>query len=1524
MRKLNPSMLKSSYSIATAISAIIIILLGLLAFSGWILDFYILASFNSKYVSLAPASAIFAISFGLIFVYLIYNQHDIKKKTLLVIFLSILSIYAFERFLEHFDRLNIGMIDLLFPDSLKFGNLSVNRMSPYSGLLFFISGLGIFIKIKFNEKYKVENLIGFMGVFLAFAGFIATLGYLFGTPLLYAGKFVPLSFPSAIIFLFLGIGLISLAGEKSILLRNFSGNSASAKVLRLVIPIIFTAILLDGLLNHKLNQMSINQALPIVISTIIFIIITTFLLIRLTKKIFKRAREVEIEKQNALIALKKSEQFNRRLTEHSPFGILYVDAFGKIMYENPALAAMLGTPHSTPSPVLGKIIWELPTIKNAIEATAIQKVIDGQNISNEIIHYQSLMNIEKDLEINTVPMLDNAEALEGTLIIITDITERKQADEQIIQSEKRAILQRKGISQLIMDPSFVEVDFPNALRRTSEIISETLGVERASIWQLNDDHSELKCVSLYDVAHKSHTSGAILKPDVFPAYFKAIIKENRIYAEDVQNDPRTCELTESYLKPLGITSMLDGGIIIEGEIVGVICCEHIGPKRKWHSDEESFVSSISAIVGQLFVNSDRTQAEKELLESEQKYTDLFEKSKDGNLILTADKFIECNQACLDMLRCKNKEKLLGMHPSEISPEFQPDGKSSFEKANEMMNIALKKGSHRFEWMHKRMNGEVLPAEVSLTTLNSEQKIIHSVVRDISNQKQAELERKVLSEITHGVTTTANLEELLSLINTSLSTVIYAKNCFFALYNDETGLYSFPYFIDKYDSWPEKLAMDKSCTHYVFRKQKSMIIPIEMLEELEKQNEVELVGSPSPSWIGVPLQTDSGVIGVLVLQHYEKENAYTENHLRFLDSIASQVANVIQRKRAEEELEKSVSLLNAALESTADGILVVDKNGEISNFNQRFIDLWQIPPSVIETHDDDILLSFVLDQLVDPDIFLNKVKYLYLNDEETSFDILEYKDGRIFERFSQAQRIDRKVVGRVWSFHDITEIKQKEKELKESEEKFKTFFEKSPIGIEIYDEKGIQLGANMASLNMFGIEDISQVIGFNLFEGISLSSENKENLKNGAPIEYIASFDFDKIAGLKQYKSKRKGKAEMHYTITPLKPTDLSTVTGYLLLVQDITERKKAVEALQKSEERFRSIFENSTLGIYRTSPEGEILLANPALITMLEYNNFEELIKRDLEKDYYGPDYQRSDFRFQIEKEGVIKGLESQWKRKDNSIIHVRESAKAFRDHNGQILFYEGIVEDITEIKQAMKTLKESEVRLKELNATKDKFFSIIAHDLKSPFNSIVGFSNLLLEQIRSKDYEGIEKYSTIIQHSSEKAMDLLSNLLEWSRSQTGRIEFSPEFIEMVALIDDVTDLLSIYAHQKSIEILKDLPHSELVFADKAMISTVLRNIISNAIKFTNVGGEIIISTELKQNETIISVRDNGIGLNKKQIEKLFRVDESYSTPGTQNEKGTGLGLILCKEFVEKHKGKISVETELGKGSKFMFTIPRI
>jgi len=251
-----------------------------------------------------------------------------------------------------------------------------------------------------------------------------------------------------------------------------------------------------------------------------------------------------------------------------------------------------------------------------------------------------------------------------------------------------------------------------------------------------------------------------------------------------------------------------------------------------------------------------------------------------------------------------------------------------------------------------------------------------------------------------------------------------------------------------------------------------------------------------------------------------------------------------------------------------------------------------------------------------------------------------------------------------------------------------------------------------------------------------------------------------------------------------------------------------------------------------------------------------------------------------------------------------------------------GFTIDITEQKLAEQALKEREASLRELNATKDKFFSIIAHDLKSPFNGIIGFSNVLVQQIQEKDYAAIEEYAGIIENSSQQAMDLLMNLLEWSQSQTGKMVFNPENINIVDLINKSTELLNVSAQQKFIVIYKEVPESYFISADKAMVSTILRNLISNAIKFTNVGGEIVISTVQMPNELMVSVSDNGVGIDKESISKLFRIDKSQSTLGTENEKGTGLGLLLCKEFVERHGGKIWVESEPGRGSKFFFSIP--
>jgi signal transduction histidine kinase len=247
---------------------------------------------------------------------------------------------------------------------------------------------------------------------------------------------------------------------------------------------------------------------------------------------------------------------------------------------------------------------------------------------------------------------------------------------------------------------------------------------------------------------------------------------------------------------------------------------------------------------------------------------------------------------------------------------------------------------------------------------------------------------------------------------------------------------------------------------------------------------------------------------------------------------------------------------------------------------------------------------------------------------------------------------------------------------------------------------------------------------------------------------------------------------------------------------------------------------------------------------------------------------------------------------------------------------------DVTERRRYEKTLCENEIRLKELNDTKDKFFSIIAHDLKGPFTSIIGFTEILLDQIKNKNFENLERFTNIVHNSSVQAMYLLSNLLEWAMLQTGKLKFTPGYVEVNSLLERIIILLSSSIQQKSIVVLNNLNREYIIFADQDMLGNIFRNIISNAIKFTPVGGTIKIEAEELTDAILFTISDTGVGITSDDIKKLFRIDTNYSTKGTQKEDGTGLGLLLCQEFIDKHGGRIWVESEPGMGSKFFFTIP--
>lgn len=235
--------------------------------------------------------------------------------------------------------------------------------------------------------------------------------------------------------------------------------------------------------------------------------------------------------------------------------------------------------------------------------------------------------------------------------------------------------------------------------------------------------------------------------------------------------------------------------------------------------------------------------------------------------------------------------------------------------------------------------------------------------------------------------------------------------------------------------------------------------------------------------------------------------------------------------------------------------------------------------------------------------------------------------------------------------------------------------------------------------------------------------------------------------------------------------------------------------------------------------------------------------------------------------------------------------------------------------------LKKTKKKLVELNATKDKLFSIVAHDLRAPFQSLIGLNELVLNKIHTNDTDAAKKMLILNIKTTQQTLTLLENLLLWSRSQRGRLEFNPDRINFKELVIGVLNLLKANYTHKDIQIKIRVCSNFQVCADVNMLETIMRNLLTNAIKFTKKGGTIEILSDEHDGFAEISVVDNGVGISADKLNGLFRIESNFSTYGTEQEKGTGLGLVICKDFVERHSGKIWAESIVGEWTKFTFTI---
>lgn len=449
------------------------------------------------------------------------------------------------------------------------------------------------------------------------------------------------------------------------------------------------------------------------------------------------------------------------------------------------------------------------------------------------------------------------------------------------------------------------------------------------------------------------------------------------------------------------------------------------------------------------------------------------------------------------------------------------------------------------------------------------------------------------------------------------------------------------------------------------------------------------------------------------------------------------------------------------------------------------------------------------------------------------------------------------------------------------------------------------------------EDVENIIGKTDFDIFPKELAEKYRQNDNHAIKHKKQFS--KI----QRDDQRSGGKWVELCINPLIYKD--EVIGTFGFTQDISDNREIEIKLEEERELLKNIVNILPHTFYVKDTESRFILANTRLCNLMKVDSPDDLVGKDdfmFYPEHHAKKYLKDEQDLINERKEIIETDEEVIDDKGDTRIYYTIKVP-LRDNSGNIYAIAGIGKDITGRKTAEERIKESQQQLQELNITKDKLLSIIAHDLKNPIHNVLSLADMIIQQFDELKKSDLMELVSMINQSTKNAYNLLENLLEWSRSQSGRIKFEPEKIEISSFVNKVFSLLDENARQKNITLSFETFDVEEIEADLNMLRTILRNLLSNAIKFTNQGGKIKLSVLHDDKNTIFQVNDTGIGMSQFELSKLFRNDVHHSTNGTANEKGTGLGLLICKEFVDRHGGKIFAESEKGKGSSFRFTIPK-
>jgi len=640
-------------------------------------------------------------------------------------------------------------------------------------------------------------------------------------------------------------------------------------------------------------------------------------------------------------------------------------------------------------------------------------------------------------------------------------------------------------------------------------------------------------------------------------------------------------------------------------------------------------------------------------------------------------------------------------------------------------------------------------------------------------------------------------------------------------------------------------------------------------------------------------------------HFESHPAQLPGRPPFWTGVAFDVTD---RRDVEEALHQQHSLLQGALQATADGILAVASDGRITSYNRQFLELWRVPREILDAHDTNALADYILQQLANPAAMLTRIRHFNDISKADTFDTLEFTDGRVYERFSRPQMVEGRVVGRVWSFRDVTARHWAVASLRESEHKFKMLFESTKDAILIMDEK-VFIDCNQVTETMFACPR-DQIIGRTPADlsperqadgrlSIAVAAERVRTALSGTPqfFEWIL--------------------ARHHGTLfnaeVSLNRFELRGRTVVQVIVRDITARKLAEAAQHEAEQLYRTLVNTSPDGILLLDLRGRLLYSSPKAL---------ELFYGSAEAD---PPSQPSAVRFVSRRHrhraaalfaGALAGKFPPNERlsmcRDDGHEFVAElNGTLLRDGLGVPWGVLAIVRDVTDRQR-------QEDELKSKNTELERFTYTVSHDLRSPLITIKGFAGALLSDAAAGRTARLNEDLNRILQAADKMSELLNGLLELSR--IGRMVNPPTQVPMNQLVQEVLELLAGSVAQRHAKVIVQ-PGLPPALGDPQRLQQVIQNLVENALKFSSPGQapEIEIGCAASGDATTYFVRDHGRGIEPRFQESIFGLFNKLDP----RSDGTGIGLALVRRILEFHGGTVWVESAgAGRGATFYFTLP--